>query len=62
MARIRLLADAPAGGTVAGRRGDVLVVDAATARAWADGERAERVTQRSAPVEAAVTRGGERRG
>lgn len=43
MPRIRLLTAVAGEGPVTGKRGDVLDVDAATARVWADGERAERV-------------------
>jgi hypothetical protein len=50
-ARIRLLVDVFGSGAVQGRAGAVLTVDAATARAWADGERAERVIDRSPDIE-----------
>lgn len=43
MPKIRLLTSVAGAGPVNGEVGDVLDVDAATARAWADGERAERV-------------------
>lgn len=43
MPRIRLLTSVAGDGPVNGEVGDVLDVDAATARVWADGERAERV-------------------
>lgn len=43
MARIRLLTSVAGDGPVTGKRGDVIDVDADTARVWADGERAERV-------------------
>lgn len=46
MARIRLLTSVQGSGPVVGQPGDVLEVDNATARVWADGERAERVTDR----------------
>ena len=46
MPRIRLLTSVEGGGPVHGERGDVLVVDARTARVWADGIRAERVLER----------------
>lgn len=43
MARIRLLTSVAGDGPVHGEVGDVLDVDAKTARVWADGERAELV-------------------
>ena len=43
MQRIRLLTSIQGYGPVVGDAGDVLEVDDATARVWADGERAERV-------------------
>lgn len=50
--RIRLLVSVAGDrGLVRGNAGDVLEVDTATARAWCDGERAERVVDRTAPVE-----------
>jgi hypothetical protein len=58
MPRIRLLTSVAGDGPVQGSTGDVLVVDAATAKAWADGVRAERVIEREVPIERAVTRGG----
>ena len=51
MPRIRLLTSVVGDGPVAGDAGDVLVVDARTARVWCDGERAERVIDRAVPVE-----------
>lgn len=42
MVPIRLLTSV-AGGSIEGAAGDVVLVDEATARIWADGERAERV-------------------
>lgn len=56
MPRIRLLTSVAGDGPVHGAAGDELDVDAATARTWADGERAERVTDSpAAPAEAAAT-------
>lgn len=43
MPKIRLLTSIVGEGPVAGDAGDVLDVDKATARTWADGERAELV-------------------
>jgi hypothetical protein len=43
MARIRLLTSVQGDGPVFGDPGDVLDVQDAVARVWADGERAERV-------------------
>lgn len=55
MPRIRLLVDVAGDrGLVRGERGDEIEVDPATAAAWADGERAERVIDRAVPVEKAV--------
>ncbi len=54
MARIRLLTSIAGDGPVAGDAGDVLDVDPATARTWADGVRAERVIERQARPERAV--------
>ena len=55
--RIRLLVSVAGDrGAVRGDAGDVLEVDAATARAWCDGERAERVIERSVQAETAVVR------
>lgn len=45
MPLIRLLTSVEGDGPVRGQVGDVLSVDAATARVWADGERAERVSR-----------------
>lgn len=56
MPRIRLLTSVQGDGPVNGEAGDVLDVDARTARVWADGERAERVIERQATPERAVTR------
>lgn len=56
MPRIRLLTSVQGDGPVRGDVGDVLEVDARTARAWADGERAERVIDRQENPERAVTR------
>lgn len=56
MPRIRLLTSVAGDGPVSGDAGQVLVVDARTARVWADGVRAERVIERSARVERAVVR------
>lgn len=47
--KIRLLTSVVGDGPVHGEVGDELDVDAATARAWADGERAERVTPARKP-------------
>lgn len=58
MPRIRLLTSVQGSGPVVGHAGDVLEVDNATARAWADGERAERVVDREARPERAVRRVG----
>lgn len=49
MPRIRLLTSVVGDGPVHGETGDVLDVDAATARVWADGERAERVKPTRTP-------------
>jgi hypothetical protein len=50
--RIRLLVSvAGERGAVRGDAGAVLDVDGATARAWCDGQRAERVIERSVVVE-----------
>lgn len=49
MPKIRLLTSVVGEGPVHGDVGDVLDVDAATARTWADGERAERVTPSREP-------------
>jgi hypothetical protein len=57
MARIRLLTSIQGDGPVVGNAGDELEVDPATARVWADGERAERVIVREHSVERAVERG-----
>ncbi len=54
MPRIRLLTSVTGGGPVTGDPGDVLDVDSRTAKVWADGERAERVIERSVEVERAV--------
>jgi hypothetical protein len=54
MPRIRLLTSIQGRGAVTGNVGDVLEVDNATARVWADGERAERVIDRQERVERAV--------
>ena len=58
MPRIRLLVsvagDPSDRAAVRGDAGDILEVDNATARAWADGERAERVLDRVVPVERAT--------
>lgn len=43
--RIRLLTSVAGDGPVVGDVGDILTVDAATARVWADGVRAERVVE-----------------
>jgi len=56
MARIRLLTSVRGDGPVVGDPGDVLEVDNRTARAWADGERAERVIERMERPETAVLR------
>ena len=56
MPRIRLLTSVSGGGPVHGDPGDVLVVDAPTARAWADGVRAERVIDREVKPERAARR------
>lgn len=56
MPEIRLLvAVAGERGPVRGNAGDILTVDSATARVWCDGERAERVLDRTVPVERTVT-------
>jgi hypothetical protein len=44
-------------GSVRGDAGTVLDVDNTTARAWCDGERAERVIDRSAQPELMIRRG-----
>jgi hypothetical protein len=54
MPRIRLLTSVQGRGAVTGNAGDVLDVDNATARVWADGERAERVIDRQERVDRAV--------
>ncbi len=54
MPRIRLLTSVQGDGPVVGHAGDVLDVDSRTARVWADGERAERVIDRSVDVERTV--------
>jgi hypothetical protein len=54
MPRIRLLTSVQGRGAVTGNAGDVLEVDNATARVWADGERAERVIDRQERVDRAV--------
>jgi hypothetical protein len=55
--QIRLLVSvAGERGAVRGDAGTVLDVDNATARAWCDGERAERVVERSVRPEQAVRR------
>lgn len=52
MPQIRLLVSvAGERGSVRGDVGAVLEVDSKTARAWCDGERAERVVDRETPVE-----------
>lgn len=57
MPRIRLLVSvAGERGPVRGDAGTELEVDAATARAWCDGERAERVVDRQEQPEQAVRR------
>ena len=57
MPQIRLLVSVAGDrGPVRGDAGTVLVVDNATARAWCDGKRAERVVERSVQPEKAVTR------
>ncbi len=56
MARIRLLTSVQGDGPVHGDAGDVLEVDNRTARVWADGERAERVIERTERPERAVLR------
>jgi len=56
MPRIRLLTSVAGGGPVAGDAGEVISVDARTARVWADGVRAERVIDRSEHPERAVQR------
>lgn len=47
MPKIRLLTSVAGDGPVAGDVGEVLTVDAKTAKIWADGERAERVIERA---------------
>jgi hypothetical protein len=55
--RIRLLVSvAGERGAVRGDAGTELAVDNATARAWCDGERAERVIERAERVETTVRR------
>jgi hypothetical protein len=54
--RIRLLTSVSGDGPVAGDVGQVIEVDPATARAWADGERAERVLERAVKPERAIRR------
>ena len=56
MPKIRLLTSISGGGPVFGDAGDVLTVDNATARVWADGVRAERVIERSVKPEKAIER------
>ena len=57
MPRIRLLVSVAGDrGAVRGDPGTVLDVDGATARAWCDGERAERVVERSVQPEQMVRR------
>jgi hypothetical protein len=56
MPRIRLLTSVQGDGPVHGDVGDEIEVDAATARVWADGERAERVLDRQEPIERTVRR------
>lgn len=51
MPRIRLLTSVAGTGPVVGRPGQVLEVDAATAKVWADGERAELVNERVEKIE-----------
>lgn len=41
---------------VQGEAGDELIVDSATARAWCDGERAERVIERQPVIERTIRR------
>lgn len=56
MARIRLLVSvAGERGLVRGEAGTEIEVDSRTARAWCDGERAERVIDRQQPIERTVT-------
>ena len=55
MPRIRLLTSVAGDGPVVGDAGDVLDVDSRTASVWADGVRAERVIERDARPERAVT-------
>lgn len=55
---IRLLVDVPGSPGergVSGYRGDMLDVDQKTALVWADGERAERVIERSRSIERAIS-------
>lgn len=59
--RIRLLQSVSGDGPVSGDTGDELVVDGATARAWADGVRAERVIVRQEQPERAVRTRGQHR-
>jgi hypothetical protein len=57
MPRIRLLVSvAGERGSVRGDAGTVLEVDNATARKWCDGERAERVIDRTVSVEKTADR------
>ncbi len=56
MPTIRLLTCVVGDGPVSGDAGQLLDVDAKTARTWADGVRAERVIDRSPAVERAVQR------
>lgn len=51
MPAIRLLVSVAGDGPVSGNAGEVLNVDARTAKIWCDGERAERVIDRTVPVE-----------
>lgn len=53
MPKIRLLTSVAGDGPVTGETGEVITVDADTARAWADGVRAERVTGRDQTEQAA---------
>jgi hypothetical protein len=60
MPRIRLLVSVAGDhrSAVYGDAGTVLDVDNKTARVWCDGERAERVLERSVPVEKTADRTG----
>lgn len=56
MPRIKLLVSVAGDrGPVRGDAGTVLEVDSRTARAWCDGERAERVIEREVPIEKTIT-------